>query len=114
MTPTARTLAWLRKEGYTAAVVEKWNCHTRIRQDLFGFADVLAFRQGEWLLVQATSGSNTSSRVAKITANDTAKVWIDSGGRILVVGWRELVAYRKDGTKAARKRWIPKIIEVEL
>lgn len=53
--------------GYTAAVTERWNPHAKVRQDLFGFIDVLAFRPDRgWLLVQATSGSNHASRVAKI------------------------------------------------
>ena len=42
MTPTQRTLAECRRRGWTAAVVEKWNPHARIRQDLFGCIDILA------------------------------------------------------------------------
>lgn len=40
--PTQRTLAECRKRGYTAQVVEKWNPHARIRQDLFGVIDIVA------------------------------------------------------------------------
>ena len=45
-TPTARTLATMRQEGWTVQVVERWNPHARIRQDLFGWADLLAVHPG--------------------------------------------------------------------
>lgn len=107
-TPTRRTLVWLRDNNWTAAVVERWNSHTNQRQDLFGFADIVAFRGPQVILIQATSGANTASRKAKILANDTALLWLEDRP-IWVVGWRQLVAFRKDGTKAKRKRWTPKI-----
>ena len=46
-TPTARTLAAMRREGWTVQVVERWNPHARIRQDLFGWADLLAVHPGD-------------------------------------------------------------------
>jgi hypothetical protein len=111
--PTQKTLAWLRNQDYTVAVVEHWNPFINRRQDLFGFADLIAFKPGDRaLLIQATSGSNTASRVHKIVANEHAKRWIETGNRIIVIGWRELVAYKKDGTKAKRKRWAEKVIEI--
>ena len=65
MTPTQRTLKYLREIGYHAEVVERWNPHARIRQDLFGFGDIIAIRWGESgpLLVQCTGGANMSKRV---------------------------------------------------
>ena len=115
MTPTQRTLAWLRQQGYTVAVVEHWNSFINRRQDLWNFGDLLAFKPGEpVLIVQATSGSHTSSRVHKIVANEHAKRWIECGNRIQVVGWRPLTAYKKDGTKAKRPRWAEKVVEIEL
>ena len=89
MTPTQRTLAKLRADGWTPAVVEHWNAHARIRQDLFGFIDILALRDGETLAVQATSGSNVSARVAKIAASETAPIVRKAGWRIEVWGWRK-------------------------
>ncbi|WP_428851320.1 hypothetical protein [Imbroritus primus] len=47
--PTQRTLALLRKEGYTAEVTEHWNAFAGIRQDLFNVIDVLALGDGEIL-----------------------------------------------------------------
>jgi hypothetical protein len=92
VTPTQRTLAKLRADGWTTAIVEHWNAHARIRQDLFGFIDILALRDGETLAVQATSGSNVAARVAKIAASETAPIVRKAGWRIEVWGWRKNAA----------------------
>lgn len=94
MSPTQRTLARLRELGYLAAVVEKWNPHARIRQDLFGFVDILAIREGEVLAVQATSGSNVSARVNKITGSVSLTVIRAAGWRVEVHGWSKNSAGR--------------------
>ncbi|MEY4760669.1 MAG: hypothetical protein RLZZ200_525 [Pseudomonadota bacterium] len=87
--PTQRSLAELRKRGYPlVAVTEKWNPHARIRQDLFGIVDVLAVGD-DIVAVQATSGSNVASRVAKIAESDAAPHLRKAGIRILVHGWRK-------------------------
>jgi hypothetical protein len=88
MTPTQRSLALLREEGYTVAIVEKWNPHVRIRQDLFGFIDLLAIRKGETLAVQTTS-TGVSSRIKKIMESDYLPKVRDAGWRIIVHGWRK-------------------------
>ena len=88
MTPTQRSLAYLREEGYTVAIVERWNPHARIRQDLFGFIDLLAIRKGETLAVQVTS-TGVSSRIKKIMESDYLPNVRDAGWRIIVHGWRK-------------------------
>lgn len=87
--PTARTLAWCRRQGWTAAVVEKWNPHAEIRQDLFGCIDVVALQPGQTgvLGVQATTATNVSHRLAKMVAEPRARVWLECGNRLLLVGW---------------------------
>jgi hypothetical protein len=92
VTPTQRTLAKLRADGWTTAIVEHWNAHARVRQDLFGFIDILALRDGETLAVQATSGSNVAARVAKIAESETAPIVRKAGWRIEVWGWRKNAA----------------------
>lgn len=110
VSPTERTLKWLRDAGWTAEVVERWNPHSKTRHDLFGFADILAIHADHGILaVQATSGGNTAAREAKIEAEPKAETWMDAGGGVIVVGWRRLVAYRKDGSKAKRPRWACKV-----
>jgi len=87
--PTQRSLEHLRKQGYLPAVVEKFNSFTRRRHDLYGFIDIIAVKGSETLAVQATSGSNVSSRVAKITANENVRAVRDANWRIVVHGWRK-------------------------
>jgi hypothetical protein len=113
MSPTARSLKKLRKEGWTASVVEKWIPQVKRRRDCFGF-DVLAARpamrypatvDGGWaqsggvLGVQATSAANHSSRKAKLLKNAEAANWVAAGGRLEVWSWRK-------SSRAQRPQWI--------
>ena len=90
--PTQRSLAHLRNLGYRVAVVERWNPHARIRQDLFGVLDLLAVRDGEILGVQTTSGSNVSARLAKMADSEAVPELRQAGMRLEVHGWRKLKA----------------------
>lgn len=89
MTPTARSLKYLREAGYTAEVVEKFNSFTKHRNDLFGFIDILAIRENEVLGVQTTSGSNVSSRIKKIQEHENVAAVRKAGIGIHVHGWRK-------------------------
>ena len=86
-TPTQRSLKYLREAGYTVAIVEYWNHFTQRRHDLFQFADLLAIRENEILLVQVTSGSNVSARIKKIADNEHIAAVRKSGMRVEVHGW---------------------------
>lgn len=88
--PTQRSLKLLRDRGYTCAVVEKWNPHARIRQDLYGFIDVLAIREGEVVGVQATSDSHVADRARKIADHENVGAVRKAGIRILVHGWKKV------------------------
>ena len=90
--PTQRSLKYLRESGYTVAVVEYFNYFTKRRHDLFQFADLLAIRENEVLLVQVTSGSNVSARIKKITENEHIAAVRKAGMRVEVHGWRKLKA----------------------
>jgi hypothetical protein len=89
MTPTARSLLLLRREGYIAAPVERWLPHVHCRRDLFGFADVLAFhpRDRLFLLVQATTAAHVADRLAKARARPALALWLRAGGAFEVHGW---------------------------
>jgi len=66
--------------------VEKWNPHVKIRQDLFGFIDILAIKKGETLAVQCTS-TGVAARVKKIQESEYLSRVREAGWKILVVGW---------------------------
>ncbi len=110
MSPTQRTLAWLRSARFTAAVVEKWNPHAKLRQDLFGFIDIVAMHEGSpgLLGVQTTSGSGHSSRRAKILASPEARMWLNAENRIWIISWS------KKGPRGKRKVWEPRIEPITL
>ena len=92
--PTQRSLEALRKQGWTPAVVEKWNPGARIRVDLFGFIDIIAIRGHETLAVQATTSSNAAARRTKIAANAHFQAVLAAGWAVEVHGWRKNAANR--------------------
>jgi hypothetical protein len=87
MSPTQRTLAYLRAQGYYAAITERWNSYAKIRQDLFGVVDVLALKGKETLAVQCTSYANVSARVRKIADHESTPKLREAGWGIHVHGW---------------------------
>ena len=89
--PTARTLERLRSAGYLSQVVERWNPHARIRQDLYGFIDVLGITDTDTLGVQATTMSGRSSHLKKIMDSEHAYTWMANPSRSLELwSWRKL------------------------
>jgi len=107
VTPTQRTLKLLRDRGYIAAVVERWNPYARIRQDLFGFIDIIAVNDGDTLAVQATSDSNVAARIDKIRDTPAANIWLACLSRSLwVIGWG------KKGARGKRKTWQSRIVDI--
>ena len=99
--PTQRSLAHLKAKGYTAAVTEHWNPFAHIRQDLFGFIDIVAVKmRGKGVLaVQTTSADNISKRIAKSMVIPALTVWLSSGNTYIVQGWS------LKGKKGERKMW---------
>lgn len=102
--PTQRSLKLLRQDGWTCHVTERWNAFARIRQDAFGFGDILAFRGHETILVQTTSDANVSARIKKILDIPEAHAWASGAARAIVVhGW---------GKKGKPARWQCRIVPV--
>ena len=87
--PTQLSLKKLRQEGYTVAIVEHWNAFARIRQDLFGFIDLLALKDKEVLAVQTTSASNMSARAKKIGEHENVGAVRKAGWTIHIHGWHQ-------------------------
>jgi len=101
MSPTQRSLKYLRDEGYLVAIVEHWQPFARIRKDLWGWADLLAIKRGEVLAVQVTS-EGVANRVAKVTNSETIGRVREAGVRVEVHGWR----------KNAKGRYIQRIVDL--
>jgi hypothetical protein len=90
-------LEYLREQGYHCEIVEKWNPWRRIRQDLWGWCDILAIRRDEVLAVQVTS-SGVAARIRKIQESDTVLRVREAGIRVEVHGWTK----RANGKYALR------------
>ena len=97
-TPTQRSRDWLKKRGTVSQIVERWNSFARIRQDLFGFCDIVSL-EAKITAIQVTSGTNVAARVNKIFDEPRARAWLAAGGLIEVHGWR------KTGKAGKRKLW---------
>ncbi len=98
--PTSRSMEFARGIGLHVQVVERWLPFARVRQDLFGFIDLVAMQEGEPLLaIQATSTSNLAARVKKALASPLLRVWLSTGCRFECWGWA------LKGAKGKAKRW---------
>lgn len=103
---TARTIERLRREGYTAANVERF--YGGVSHDLFNCIDILAMSEDELIGIQCTTVAHQSERMKKIQAEPMMKTWIIGGRRLQVWGWA------KKGPRGKRKLWEVTITEVTL
>jgi hypothetical protein len=112
MTPSARSMDWLRKNGWIVCRVEQ-----RLRipgapfprtLDAFNFGDLLGAHPDQGVaLFQVTSTGHLAHRETKIlgldvSRKDTRKVaicWLEAGGRVILHGWA------KRGPRGKVKRW---------
>jgi len=88
---------------------EHWNPHVPpvgVRQDLFGFIDVIAISSIEGIIaIQCTGPSGHADHKRKILENRYAPAWLQSGGKIELWSWRKLKVKR--GGKQAT--WQPRV-----
>lgn len=107
--PTKRTLKWFREAGWNCHVVEHWNAFARVRQDLFGFIDIVCVKDGRPVTgIQCTTRQNLLSREEKAFARDEFYLWLKGGGTIYFFGWK---LSSPKGVKA--KRWCALIHEYD-
>ena len=107
ISPTARTLEYLRSQGWSADIVERF-LHkagpSGIRKDLFGIIDIVALTDQGIMGVQSC-GQAFADHDKKILSNPMALKWIEKGGVLMLIGWRKVKLKR--GGKAMR--WAPRI-----
>ena len=98
--PTQRTLKYIREQGYTCGIVERFLCYAGKfgkRVDLFGIIDIIAIKEYEMLGVQSC-GTAFSEHDKKILESENSKEWIKAGGKLMLIGWRKVK--KKRGGKA--------------
>ena len=86
--PTRKTLFILKREGHLQAVVEHFNPHARVRQDLFGFIDVLALNAAGTTAIQACARGDMSTRRNKILKHHNLRAVINANWRVELWGWK--------------------------
>jgi hypothetical protein len=90
MTPSQRSVKYLRDKGYQVTNVESYNAFTKRKHDLYGCIDLLAIGDGETLAVQVTSKSNMKARINKISEADDFPEMLRSKWRVIVHGWHKV------------------------
>ncbi len=85
---TPRTLKLLRADGWGAVeVVEHWNSHVGIRQDLFGIFDVLGVGREGTIAVQVCRRDVMASRRSKISESANIGPVREAGWKVVIHGW---------------------------
>jgi hypothetical protein len=102
---TQRTLAHLRRGGYTAGIVEKWNQFANVRQDFLGFADILAVRADRHgvLAIQCHPVASLAAHRKKCLTDPKVvpalRVWLEAGNELRLEAWG------LKGERGKRKLW---------
>jgi hypothetical protein len=108
-TAVPRTLALLRDRGYFPWVVESYNAFSGKRNDMYGFADIIAITDETTMAVQVC-GTDFAPHLRKMTVErrEAVLAWLGNPHRrCLLVGWRKLL--KKRGGK--QKVFKPRIVE---
>ncbi len=93
--PTQLSLKLMRRLGYMCGIVEKWNMHAKVRQDLFGCIDIVAVGGGVTVGIQACIGDDLTTRLKKIHGLEYEDVPVerrlhDASWQLVIHGWRKL------------------------
>jgi hypothetical protein len=107
MSATEKSLALMRKRGFICAIVEHFNPWVKIRQDLWGIADIECYDpSGEHTgvtYVQTTTGSNHSSHKKKILESKHIRGLLACSNSFELHSWKKY-----------KNRWTPRIEEITL
>ena len=114
LSPTQRTLKAMREQGRLCGIVERFNQYAGphgIRQDLFGFIDILCLDPADGIIGVQSCGQDYAGHVRKITEerNEAVYEWLKHA-RAELWGWRKIKLKR--GGKAMR--WRPRIGDIVL
>lgn len=110
LSPTQRTLRNLRQQGAICGIVEHWNSFACIRQDLFGFIDLICLLPDRGIVAVQCCSTDHAKHKQKILDNEVAPEWLKSGGKIEIWSWRKTKVKR--GGIAVR--WTPRVEEITL
>ena len=109
MSPTQRTIKANKDAGRLCGIVERFNSHVGkfgIRQDLFGFIDIIAIDPEHGIVGVQSTGSAFSQHIKKMTEERSEPMyeWLKHA-RVELWGWRK-VKLKRGG---AAMRWKPRV-----
>lgn len=112
LSPVQRTIAWLKDQGVTCCVVERWVSNPKhpgggFRLDFLNIIDLIAISKADGIIGYQVCGTDFASHYRKITIEhaESTNEWLEAGGKLIIIGWRKLKLHR--GGKAMR--WTPRI-----
>ena len=114
ISPTQRTLKAMREQGRLCGIVERFNSYAGkfgIRQDLFGFIDIICIDPVDGIIAVQSCGQAFSPHIDKLLGerNEAVYEWLKHAP-LELWGWRKLKVKR--GGKAMR--WVPRIADIVL
>ncbi len=135
-----RSLKHMRDLGWTCAIVERWNPHAFVRQDLFGGIDIVCIggaplplhsfttRNGQECKVSlggrqgvlglqccSDNGGSVADHTAKLLALPALRLWVECGNRLVIHGWGLRAMPREPGApKKGKRRKVWTLREVEI
>lgn len=102
MSPTQRSLAWLREQGWYIerdTKVEQVIPKSFVKRDFAGCGDYIGLRPGVICLFQFTDETSHSKRLDKALLAPGLRHWLGAGGCFEVQSWG------KKGARGTRKLW---------
>jgi len=120
MTPTQRTLKYLRDQGHICDIVERWiqfgpkdprrgKMGNGFRKDAFDFIDILVIYPDCIGAIQSC-GQDFAAHDRKILSLEAPARWLWTDNRVILIGWRKVK--KKRGGKAMV--WKPRIKEYQV
>lgn len=112
ISPTQRTLKACKEMGRITGIVERFNAHVGefgIRQDLFGFIDIICIDPTQGIVAIQSCGQDFSGHIKKLLEerNEAVYEWLKHA-RVELWGWRKVKLHR--GGKAMR--WMARVADV--
>lgn len=99
MTPLARSLAYLRRQGWVVDITERRLPFCNTTRDYLGIIDAIGVRPGQVAGFQVTSRTNAAARRRKALESPLLPRWLESGALFFIV------STAKQGAKGQRKLW---------
>lgn len=114
---TQRTIRALKQQGRVCAIVEKFNPHHGMRQDLFGIIDIIALdpQRGVVGVQSCTDTAGTHIKKLHEERRQQCVDWLSTPGTLLEIwAWGKRKRKLVVGGYGKSYVWTPRVIEMNL